>query len=176
MTQQELPLRRQICNESYDFTEKQIKGIEDHKSAKFVCETCIRDMYGNWANGPVAIFYQDDPSLIPEGGSAYFGMYWRPNQDASVLASPEDVLKLTYTLMICNAVSATEEDITGIVANNGEIIYSRYRHDYRGSSDGSVWIDGGRDYDRYGWNQESVLDIKERIVTLRIVDGELRIV
>jgi hypothetical protein len=36
--------------------------------------------------------------------------------------------------------------MTGIVADNGEVIYSRYRHDFVYSTDRSVFVDGGRDY------------------------------
>ena len=59
-----------------------------------------------------------------------------------------------------------------VVAANGDVIYSRYRHDYRHSPDGSVWIDGGRDYTRSGvptgeW---------DAFVTLRIVEDKLIIV
>lgn len=66
--------------------------------------------------------------------------------------------------MITNAITATETTITGIKAQNGEIIYSRYRHDYRESADGSVFIDGGRDYTRHGDGE---------LVELKIINGEL---
>ncbi len=66
--------------------------------------------------------------------------------------------------MITNAITATETIITGIKAQNGEIIYSRYRHDYRESKDGSVFIDGGRDYTRHSGGE---------LVELKIINGEL---
>jgi outer membrane protein assembly factor BamB len=65
---------------------------------------------------------------------------------------------------ITSGASAVDGIITGIVADDGEIIYSRYRHDYRTSTDGTVFIDGGRDYVRCGRGG--------RCVSLKIVDGE----
>lgn len=67
-----------------------------------------------------------------------------------------------------NALSAVENDIAGIVAKNGDVIYSRYRHDYRMSPDNSVMIDGGRDYTKNNGGGP--------IVTLRIVKDKLVIV
>jgi hypothetical protein len=49
---------------------------------------------------------------------------------------------------IINGLTAIEP-FQAVVANNGEVVWSRYRHDYRKSQDGSVWIDGGRDYLRW---------------------------
>ena len=70
--------------------------------------------------------------------------------------------------MITNALSAVETDIDGIVAKNGDVIYSKYRHDFRYSPDGSVMIDGGRDYTKNNGGGE--------IVTLRIVKDKLVLV
>jgi hypothetical protein len=90
----------------------------------------------------------------PDSKSRYFGVY----------------LDEQNRVMITNAQSAVDEEITGVVADDGEIIYSRYRHDFRQSADGSVFVDGGRDYIR-----SSVLP-EDRYVTLRIVEDELKVV
>ena len=103
-------------------------------------------------NTPMAVFWNEDPANIPAGGSAWFGLYYRPEYP-----DPEAPM----TLVIVNAISATQHPIIGVVADNGDIIYSRYRHDYRGSPDGSVWVDGGRDYLRYGGGRTVELEIKE---------------
>ena len=142
-----------ILIESDRFSPKEIAGIEDHYSAKYVCETCVKGPKG-WVNTSVSIFYQPDLEKVPEGGSQWFGLFFRPDHAPGVPA-----------LMICNAISAVENDIEGIVANNGDVIYSRYRHDYRFSPDGSVMIDGGRDYTRNNGGGP--------IVTLQIQDDEL---
>jgi hypothetical protein len=133
-------------------------GIEGHYDAKYVCETCLVGKNGRWINEPVAVFYQDEDFRIPPGGSPYFGIFQKYSYDALTGG-------VTY---ITNAISATEHEIAGLVADNGDVIYSRYRHDYRHSPDGSVWIDGGRDYTRWGG--------RGTMVTLKIIEGELRIV
>ena len=121
-----------------------IKKLEIAYKAKYVCETSIK-VNDNWTDNPIAIFYATEPH--PKG-SNYLGIYYHKG-----------------LLMITNAITATETTITGIKANNGEVIYSRCRHDYRESSDGSVFIDGGRDYTRHSGGD---------LVELRIIDGELR--
>jgi hypothetical protein len=66
--------------------------------------------------------------------------------------------------------SATEKTITGVKADNGDVIYSRYRHDYRTSQDESVFIDGGRDYLKTGLYED------DRFVKLNVVKDKLEIV
>jgi len=144
-----------IIIESELFTPEGIAKIEEKCHALFVCDTCLKTAGGGWANEAVAVFWNKDPANIPAGGSAYFGLHYR--------FDPPDFKK--GVLMICNAISAAETDIAGIKADNGDIIYSRYRWDYRGSPDGSVWIDGGRDYTRCGG--------PGNLVTLRIHEGKL---
>ena len=151
-----------INKESEIFKPQGIDTIMKKYKALYVCETCIgapanKPGMWNWLNWPCAIFYQSDEALVPEGGSQYFGVYHRTMD-----------LALPPTAYICNAISVTKENIVGIVADNGEIIYSRYRHDYRVSSDKSVWIDGGRDYTRYSG--------KGNLIDLHIEDGVLCII
>lgn len=136
------------------FTLEQVTRIEEKKNAKYVCETCLRGKDGWWINAPVAVFWNRDPASIPPRGSPWFGLFYK-----------YDWFHDTSTLMITNAISAVEDPITGIRARNGDIIYSRFRHDFRRSPDESVWIDGGRDYTRYS--------TPGLLVNLRIVDGDL---
>ncbi len=150
-----------ILTESEQFTPTQIEKIEARYEAKYVCETCVKGTDGQWANESVSIFYQPDPTKIPEEGSPWFGLFWKyPGVTADNA--------VTATVMICNAVTAVETDIDGIVAKNGDVIYSRYRHDYRWSPDKSVMIDGGRDYTRH--------NLGGPIITLRIFRDKLIIV
>ncbi len=82
----------------------------------------------------MSVFYQaNPPELSPRGRpcSNYFGIYWHEKQ-----------------LMICNAESAFSEGLIGGVAKNGDVIISRFRHDYVVSEDGTSMMDGGRDYIR----------------------------
>lgn len=131
------------------FTPEGIAKIEAMKKAVYVCETCLQDVNHNWVNNPVAVFYNLDPANVPEGGSRWFGMFWRVTTGLRA----ED----GHQLFITNAISAVANPIIGVQAENGDIIYSRYRWDYRTSPDGSVWIDGGRDYTRWGGSGKLVM-------------------
>lgn len=139
------------------FSLKGMKAIEEDKQAIYVCETCLKGTDGQRANNPVAVFYQPDPAKVPLGGSQCFGMFWRPE-----FPDPDAPVRLYIT----NAISALEP-FTGLVADNGDVIYSRYRWDYRYSPDRSVWIDGGRDYTRWGGHG--------RLVQLTIVEDKVEI-
>jgi len=116
-----------------------IKICEEHYGATFVGDFCLKANGGGWSEIPLAIFYQPNPN-ISLGHTHYFGL----------------MVDQFDRLVITNGESAFEEPIQGIVADNGEVIYSRYRHDYVTSEDGSVWIDGGRDYTRRGPHGQSV--------------------
>jgi hypothetical protein len=130
------------------FTPEQIANIEKRFNAKYVCETCLKNKMGNWINQPCALFWTDVPH--PQG-SNYFALYFGGMGDV---------------LMIANGISATQEEFTGIIAADGNIYYSRYRHDYRNIPGG--FIDGGRDYIRLGGDV-----CKNEKVSLKIVGPEL---
>lgn len=154
-----------ILNESEIFSAESIARIEKMKHAKYVCETCLRGKGSGWVNMAVAIFWNKDPANIPAGGSAWFGLYYRvdPYLGVELDGDPQ------RQLMITNAFSATEKPIIGVVAVNGDVIYSRYRHDYRKSPDGTAMVDGGRDYLKTG-------PFGLGTVELQIVEGNLMIV
>jgi hypothetical protein len=137
-----------IKNESSFLDDDTIIKIEDHYNATYVFESCLKDVYDGWANFPVAIFYTEEAH--PQG-SNYFGLY-----------KTED-----GTVMITNGIKATEQPFSGVMAKNGDVIYSRYRHDHRTSDDGSVFVDGGRDYFRSG------VYAKEQYVSLRVNKDKL---
>lgn len=126
--------------------EKGIEHFEKQYNAKYVADLCLKDRDGNWANEPTAIFYQETPPV--PGYSHYFAIIVRGRQT-----------------LITSGESAVSEPIAGITADDGEVIFSRYRHDCRSSKDKSVFIDGGRDYTKH--NNPS------RLVEINIVDGEM---
>lgn len=100
-----------------------IAKVENMYNAKYVFESCLKSKDGGWCNMPVAIFYTE--KAHPRG-SNYFGLYCTD----------------TGECMITNGISATEPfDALQI---GDDVIYSRYRHDYRTLGEGMV--DGGRDY------------------------------
>ena len=107
-----------------------IDVVEKKYNAKWVGQFCLKTKDGAWQGDTCAdVYFQEVP---PEQGySQYFGLL---NQGGK--------------LYITSAESAVEGIINCVVAMDGEIIYSRFRHDMRCSADGSVFIDGGREYIR----------------------------
>lgn len=111
-----------ILNESTWLKPDGIAKVENMYNAKYVFESCLKTRWG-WSNFPVAIFYTE--KAHPEG-SNYFGLYRTDFGD----------------VMITNGISATEPFDALQVGE--DIIYSRYRHDYREHK--GAMVDGGRDY------------------------------
>lgn len=138
-----------INNESSWLGEKQLKLVEEKYNAQYVCELPIKTADGGWVNFPCAIFYTEEKH--PDG-SNYMALYKNP---------------LDGKMYVCDGASAVRETFVGAVADNGEIIYSRYRHDYRMSEDGSVMIDGGKDY---------VRTTAKKLVSIKVVQGHMEIV
>ena len=130
-----------LINESLLFSQENIQTIERLRNAQYVCDTEHKGVH-------VAVFYGAEPH--PVSNSRYFALY-RDNGG---------------TLMITNGAFIEEQEITGIVAANGDVIYSAYHHHYNKSPDGSVFIDGGRDYTRSSGGT---------FVTLLVREGVMRI-
>lgn len=135
-----------IINEPYVFTKEQINKICELKEAEYVCDTTLKN------GADCSVFY--GKIAHPVSNSRYFGLYQHP---------------MSGSIYICDGSSIEDLEITGVIANNGDVIYSRTRHDYRYSPDGSVWIDGGRDYTRSG------VYPPEKFVKLHVVDGKLKV-
>jgi hypothetical protein len=120
-----------ILNECSFLTDAAISKIEEKYNAKYVLEACIKDANGQWVNMPCAIFYSE---VAHPQGSNYFALYYSARHN---------------TYMITNGLSAVDGvEFNGIEAE-GEVVYSRYRHDFRKHKNGA-FIDGGRDYSRFG--------------------------
>jgi hypothetical protein len=122
------------------FSADQVERIEKLRAAKYVCDTTHKDIH-------VAVFYGRDTH--PVSGSRYFALYY---DDTGLLITDGSFIE--------------SQELAGVVANNGDVIYSRHRHDYRYSPDKSVFIDGGREYTRTNTANQ---------VTLLVRDGVLRI-
>lgn len=133
------------ANQAYWFHAEQIRTIEEKYQARYLGFWCIKDAQGRWSDTPVEVFYQSEPDLS-QGHSHYFGMF--VNRDQQV--------------MITDARSAFSEPMTGILLKTGEVLVSRYTHDYRVQEGHS--IDGGRDYLRTGGSSD--------LVSVTVHDGE----
>ena len=126
-----------------------VSAVEKKYNAVYVGDFCLKNKNGGWANEPAAVFWQPTPPV--EGYSHYFGLLMHGS-----------------TLLITSGQSAFDDPIVGLVADNGEVVYSRYRHDFRTSSDGSVSIDGGRDYVKTTGNTTHIVHLTPNEHTLHI--------
>ena len=118
-----------IPEDGFYFKSKSLRIIEEKYGAKYMGYWCTKRLDGkSWNERPVDVFYQPNPDTS-KGHTNYFGMFVQ-----------ED------TVWITNAITAFEEPITGVICEDGEVIVSRYRHDY--VTKGDRMVDGGRDYVR----------------------------
>jgi hypothetical protein len=112
-----------IHNECTFLKPEGIAKIENMYNAKYVFESCLKTRTDGWSNYPVAIFYTEQAH---PRGSNYMGLY----------------VDEYGRLLITDGIAATEPfDALQI---GEDIIYSRYRHDYREFK--GAMVDGGRDY------------------------------
>jgi len=125
-----------------------IDVFEREYKAKYLLETCLKARNGGWVNFPAAVFYTEEKH---PRGSNYFAIYHDGDR-----------------LMITDALpSINDVEFKGIEAE-GEVVYSRYRHDYREGKNGA-FVDGGRDYFRYGGDRFSDYNI----VKFKVVEDRL---
>lgn len=137
-----------INRDSDLFTEGSIRMIEKNYDGKYVCDTERQGVR-------LAVFYGNTER--PEYPSRYFALGFN--------YAPITLKPVTF---ITNGAFVEDQKFVSVVAENGEILFSRSRHDYRISFDGSVFIDGGRDYSRY--NPE-----KGEVTVLAVKDGEFQV-
>jgi len=134
-----------IVNSGREDALANIQKVEEKYKASFVGQFCLKTKHGGWSENPADVYYQE---VVPiEGYSHYFGLIIQQG-----------------SLYIVSGQSAIDEPFSGIIADDGEIIYSRYRYDYRTSKDGSVWIDGGKDYTKG--------PISDKFISIIVVDGK----
>ena len=101
---------------------------------------------GGWGQ-PTAVFYQPNPKT-ELGHSNYFGLF-----------------VTEHTPLVIHNADYITKGWVGAKAQNGELIWSEYSHDYKESSDKTVWVDGGFDYTRTGNST--------RLVNLNVKDGRV---
>ena len=133
-----------LKNECTFLSRGAIELIEKKYNAKYVLETDLKAKGGGWANWPGAIFYTE--KAHPEG-SNYFAIYRDLDENG---------------FMITNGLPSIQDVVFQGLEAEGEVIYSRYRHDYREGKNGA-FVDGGRDYFRYGgdsYNDYNIVEFK----------------
>ena len=116
-----------IPDKGFHFSADSIRKIEDMYKAKYMGHWCTKTPSGIWNEMPLDVFYQPNPK-VEEGHTHYFGLY----------------RNYAGEVRITSADSAFSDPIVGVLCEDGEVIVSRYRHDYQ-EKDGKI-IDGGRDY------------------------------
>lgn len=120
-----------------------IKEVEKKYNAKYVIDSCLKFDNDVWANFPAVIFYTEEAH--PEG-SNYFALYKNGLGE----------------VMITNGFDAVQGEFHGILFEDGELIHSRYRHDY--FEHRCSMVDGGRDYFRCSPNPEGSRPVKFKVV------------
>lgn len=150
MSYQRLERNKMNINTGRDHAISNIATVEAKYKANWVGQMPLRlqegqeGQEGSWSESPADVYWQETPPV--DGYSNYFAIIHRGGK----------------VYITCGA-SAVVGTFYAVVANDGEVIYSRCRHDYRESSDGSVFIDGGRDYCRTSIT---------KAIQLKIVDGQ----
>lgn len=134
--------------EPYWFSPEQIQLVEEKYNATYI-GPFARAQNNGWTEIPVDTFYQPNPQ---PGHKKYFGLF-RHHRNGAV--------------MITNQSKAMKHEYSGVRANDGEVLFSRWIHDFRTSQDGSVSVDGGQYYTRILWNGEP-----PQQVIVRMVDGQ----
>lgn len=126
-----------------------ITKIEAKYNAKYVGDFALKTRSGDWSESPAQVYWQPTPPV--EGYSNYFGIIIQGG-----------------TVYITSAQSVADVEINAIRSGD-EILYSRYRWDYRTTKDGKASIDGGRDYTK-------MTSYPEEMLTLKLDGPELKIV
>lgn len=134
----------------------QIQKLEKQYNAKYILETDLlgKDQFSGatfWANKPAVIFYTE--KAHPEG-SNYFALYFRGD-----------------SLMITDGLPSIKDVVFLGLEAESEVIYSRYRHDFREGKNGA-FVDGGRDYFKYGGDKFEDYNI----VKFKVVKDQLEII
>ena len=132
------------------FSDENIAKIEEKYNAKYVIDSCLKNIGGSWVNSPAAIFYTEEAH--PQG-SNYMALYWSEISDG---------------WMIADGQSAVQGELGGFLFEDGELVHSRYRHDFfvhRGAM-----VDGGREYFRSSARVEGAKRIQFKIENGQIVE------
>lgn len=132
------------------FNATQIGMVEQEYNCRYVCEWNTINKADKTNDSPIALFWQEVPH---PRGSNWMGMFLKGKE-----------------VYVCDGESASRLPIMGYVSNSNQVLFSKHRHDFRQSNDGSVTVDGGREYTRILGN------VRCQQVWLLPQKGELRII
>lgn len=133
-----------LIREPYLFSPEQVKKIEELRNARWLLDT-------EHKGHPVSVFWQDEAH---PNGSNFFALYYK---------------NVPWELMITDGAFILDQSIRGIMLPSGNVIYSRYVHDFFERE--GVAIDGGRSYTRVVGDSSLY-----RFVTIRVTEqGEIKI-
>lgn len=152
-----------IPEDGYWFKSAGIRKIEEKYGAKYMGYWCTKAPGGYWNESPVDVFYVENPDTS-KGHTNYFGMFIKTDPYTG---------ESTGSVYITEASTAFSDPISGILTDDGEVIVSRYRHDY--VTKGNYMIDGGRDYTRSSMHPTVMVTVDgdQFVITERIaVDNE----
>jgi hypothetical protein len=125
--------------------------VQKKTGAVYLTDVSIRTKRGDWSEEPVQIYYQKTPPK-PEY-SNYFGIFVRDGHS-----------------YITDGSSILDKPLEAMVTEAGEVIFSRYRHDFRyADTNQSLFVDGGRDYLRCS------LCPNTQHATIEIVNGQFHV-
>jgi hypothetical protein len=114
--------------------------------AIYVADLAVRFLKGDWWAQPVAVFYT--PNQREGYTNNYFGLYKGPT-----------LWRNREALFVCDATSVAEHEWVGL-EYDGEVVFSRWVHDFRSHPKIDVAVDGGPDYTRYVGNFRACKEVR----------------
>lgn len=102
-----------------------IRSVEQSRQCRYVCEWPLLND-GNKPTETMLLFWND---VAHPQGSNWMALFFHDGG-----------------WYVRDGISASRHPIHCPVSQDGQVMLSKHRHDYRTSKDGSIAIDGGRDY------------------------------
>ena len=108
-----------------------LRKLEERHQGIFIGSYARRLASGGWTEAPVCVFFVPFPDWS-KGHGHYLGVH--ADRDGA--------------LWLSNAGSIQETTWPAAVGQDGEVVVSRFRHDFQQTQDKTASIDGGQDYAR----------------------------
>ncbi len=123
---------------------------EKHPDARFIAEIALPTKGGGWTDNPGIVLYEEHPPA--PFSNKFFAYYRYPDDPFSKRDKERGKWVVTGLSNFDPVVEGVYDTTSGIVA------ISRYGHDYFTTSPG-FFVDGGRNYTRFGGSSLSHLAI-----------------